>query len=134
MGSGRDEEDKYVRMVIAYFLQRNIKYISIASGGYKGKHNNRTFVSSYSIYIVLAQAIEDPAMITKAEHNQDSTAHHSEVSIGSAIRQNITEKWPVINTQVKFKHTLNHHRTFFPLRRLRSLIWFQARWKLNQWK
>ncbi|CAF4042349.1 unnamed protein product [Rotaria magnacalcarata] len=36
MGSGRDEEDKYVRMVVAYFLRRNIKYISIASGGYRG--------------------------------------------------------------------------------------------------
>ena len=37
MGSGREEEDKYVRMVVAYFLQRNIKYVSIASGGYKGE-------------------------------------------------------------------------------------------------
>jgi hypothetical protein len=37
MGSGREEEDKYVRMVVAYFLQRNAKYVSIASGGYQGK-------------------------------------------------------------------------------------------------
>jgi hypothetical protein len=36
MGSGREEEDKYVRMVVAYFLQRNTKYVSIALGGYKG--------------------------------------------------------------------------------------------------
>ncbi len=35
MGSGYHEEDKYVRMVVAYFLQRNTKYVSIASGGYQ---------------------------------------------------------------------------------------------------
>ena len=37
MGSGREEEDKYLRMVVAFFLQRNTKYVSIALGGYRGK-------------------------------------------------------------------------------------------------
>lgn len=39
MGSGREAEDKYVRMVVAYFLQRNTKYVSIALGGYRGEFN-----------------------------------------------------------------------------------------------
>jgi hypothetical protein len=39
MGSGHNEEDKYVRMVVAYFLQRNTRYVSIASGGYESKFN-----------------------------------------------------------------------------------------------
>jgi len=43
MGSGREAEDKYVRMVVAYFLQRNTKYVSIASGGYKGKFSSHIF-------------------------------------------------------------------------------------------
>jgi hypothetical protein len=43
MGSGREAEDKYVRMVVAYFLQRNTKYVSIASGGYKGKFSSHMF-------------------------------------------------------------------------------------------
>lgn len=34
MGSGHEEEDKYLRMVVSYFLQRNTKYVSIASGGF----------------------------------------------------------------------------------------------------
>ncbi|CAF3016110.1 unnamed protein product [Rotaria sp. Silwood2] len=80
MGSGRDEEDKYVRMVVSYFLRRNIKYVSIASGGYR----------------VLTKAIEDPSMITKAKQN---TTKHDEGSIGSTIKHNIVEKLPVINTQ-----------------------------------
>ena len=37
MGSGHEEEDKYVRMVVAYFLRQNTKYVSIASGGYESK-------------------------------------------------------------------------------------------------
>ncbi|CAF5131117.1 unnamed protein product, partial [Rotaria sp. Silwood1] len=69
MGSGRDEEDKYVRMVVAYFLRRNIKYVSVASGGYR----------------VLAKAIEDPSMITKAQQN---TKKHDETSLGSTIKHN----------------------------------------------
>ncbi|CAF4002774.1 unnamed protein product, partial [Rotaria sp. Silwood2] len=87
MGSGRDEEDKYVRMVVSYFLRRNIKYVSIASGGYR----------------VLTKAIEDPSMITKAKQN---TTKHDEGSIGSTIKHNIVEKLPVINTQFHFlEHT-----------------------------
>lgn len=41
MGSGHEEEDKYVRMVVAYFLQRNIKYVSIAFGGYESECGSR---------------------------------------------------------------------------------------------
>jgi hypothetical protein len=44
MGSGYHEEDKYVRMVVAYFLQRNTKYVSIASGGYQ---------SMFSVFFLL---------------------------------------------------------------------------------
>ena len=36
MGSGRDEEDQYVNMVVANFLQRNCLFVSLASGGYAG--------------------------------------------------------------------------------------------------
>ena len=44
MGSGREEEDKYVRMVVAFFLQRNTKYVSIALGGYRGTfHSSDAF-------------------------------------------------------------------------------------------
>jgi len=36
MGSGREEEDQYVHMVVANFLQKKTKYVSFARGGYKG--------------------------------------------------------------------------------------------------
>ncbi|XP_021341052.1 TBC1 domain family member 23-like [Mizuhopecten yessoensis] len=34
IGSGREEEDQYVHMVVANFLQKHYQYISIARGGY----------------------------------------------------------------------------------------------------
>jgi len=50
IGSGHEEEDKYVRMVVAYFLRRNTKYVSIASGGYKSKLNIFLFVFFNILY------------------------------------------------------------------------------------
>ncbi|KAG7276296.1 hypothetical protein CRUP_015619, partial [Coryphaenoides rupestris] len=34
MGSGREEEDMYMNMVLAHFLQKNREYVSIAKGGF----------------------------------------------------------------------------------------------------
>ncbi|XP_018101502.1 TBC1 domain family member 23-like isoform X2 [Xenopus laevis] len=34
MGSGREEEDMYMNMVLAHFLQKNKEYVSIAKGGF----------------------------------------------------------------------------------------------------
>jgi hypothetical protein len=46
-------------------------------------------------------------MITKAKENTT----HDGLSIGSTIKQNIVEKLPVINTQVRFKKQIQ--RNFF---------------------
>jgi len=42
-------------------------------------------------------------MITKGKQNSTATTTES-ISLGSTIKQNIVEKLPVINTQVKFKN------------------------------
>ncbi|XP_064122968.1 TBC1 domain family member 23-like isoform X2 [Macrobrachium nipponense] len=39
IGSGREQEDQYVHMVVASFLQRNTQYISLAKGGYHALHD-----------------------------------------------------------------------------------------------
>lgn len=57
MGSGaasennNQDEDKYVNMVVANFLQRKINYVSLALGGYEK----------------LKQSVEDPEMIVGTE-------------------------------------------------------------------
>ncbi|KAL4229019.1 hypothetical protein ACF0H5_012057 [Mactra antiquata] len=39
VGSGRDEEDQYVNMVVANFLQKHQQYVSVARGGYAALHH-----------------------------------------------------------------------------------------------
>jgi hypothetical protein len=43
-------------------------------------------------------------MITKGKQNTAPSTAHEGISLGSTIKQNIVEKLPVINTQVKFKN------------------------------
>lgn len=38
MGSGREEEDCYVHMVVASFLQKHHRYVSLLYGGYESLH------------------------------------------------------------------------------------------------
>ncbi|XP_014879106.1 TBC1 domain family member 23 isoform X1 [Poecilia latipinna] len=58
MGSGREEEDMYMNMVLAHFLQKNKEYVSIAKGGFMAlqKHlvdmNVEGLDSSYMNWIV----------------------------------------------------------------------------------
>uniref|UniRef100_A0A3P9JE06 TBC1 domain family member 23 n=1 Tax=Oryzias latipes TaxID=8090 RepID=A0A3P9JE06_ORYLA len=58
MGSGREEEDMYMNMVLAHFLQKNKEYVSIAKGGFMAlqKHlvdmNIEGIDSSYVSWIV----------------------------------------------------------------------------------
>ena len=37
IGSGREEEDQYMYMVVANFLQKNTQFVSAARGGYAGR-------------------------------------------------------------------------------------------------
>lgn len=39
MGSGRLDEDQYMHMVVASFLQKNTQYVSLLSGGYTSIHD-----------------------------------------------------------------------------------------------
>ena len=38
IGSGREEEDQYVHMVVAHFLQRHLAFVSVVAGGYAGTY------------------------------------------------------------------------------------------------
>uniref|UniRef100_A0A7N6BBQ2 TBC1 domain family member 23 n=1 Tax=Anabas testudineus TaxID=64144 RepID=A0A7N6BBQ2_ANATE len=40
MGSGREEEDMYMNMVLAHFLQKNKEYVSIAKGGFMDRYTH----------------------------------------------------------------------------------------------
>jgi hypothetical protein len=66
MGAGGDtsteDEDRYVNMVVANFLQRKINYVSLALGGYER----------------LKQTVEDPEMIVGTDLQQASRSKFTE--------------------------------------------------------
>ena len=67
MGSGHDDEDKYVNMVVSNFLQRKINFVSLALGGYEE----------------LKKSAEDPEMIVGNVINNNN----------SNSRAKFTEDW-----------------------------------------
>ncbi|KAI7808133.1 TBC1 domain family, partial [Triplophysa rosa] len=48
MGSGREEEDMYMNMVLAHFLQKNKEYVSIAKGGFMERRESTARVRGLS--------------------------------------------------------------------------------------
>jgi hypothetical protein len=69
MGSGHDDEDKYVNMVVSNFLQRKINFVSLALGGYEE----------------LKKSAEDPEMIVGNVINNNNNSSNS--------RAKFTEDW-----------------------------------------
>jgi hypothetical protein len=52
LGSGREEEDRYLHMVIAFFLQKKQKYVSMVSGGYERLHRHLSDKSLLQVSMV----------------------------------------------------------------------------------
>ena len=44
LGSGREQEDQYMHMVVAKFLQQSVPYISVARGGFLGKQHVHVYI------------------------------------------------------------------------------------------
>ncbi|RNA24444.1 TBC1 domain family member 23 isoform X3 [Brachionus plicatilis] len=87
MGTGNDEEDRYVNMIVSNFLQRKINYVSLALGGYEELKN----------------VVEDPEMIVGTEVNGN--------------RQKFTEEWvKKINTVQPSNSMFNKFSSVFKAR------------------
>jgi hypothetical protein len=74
---GTEDEDRYVNMVVANFLQRKINYVSLALGGYEK----------------LKQTIEDPEMIVGTDLQQANRSRFTEewvqkLNIGKQVAAN----------------------------------------------
>ncbi|XP_077464165.1 TBC1 domain family member 23 isoform X3 [Stigmatopora argus] len=82
MGSGREEEDMYMNMVLAHFLQKNKEYVSIAKGGFMAlqQHlvdmNVEGLDSSYIHWIVS----------TSGSHSSLSSADGESLSDGKGVK------------------------------------------------
>ena len=53
IGSGREQEDQYVHMVVASFLQRGTAYVSLAKGGFQGEELSNFNFLPYFILLYL---------------------------------------------------------------------------------
>ena len=49
LGSGREQEDQYMNMAIAKFLQQSVPYISVARGGFLVKTESKPLVSMFEL-------------------------------------------------------------------------------------
>lgn len=74
---------------------------------FKKRHQNVMFL------IVLAEAIEDPSMITQPKEIKKPAVATPKTfdaaALGATIKQNIVEKLPVINNQVRSVHSMGKY-------------------------
>ncbi|CAL1283385.1 unnamed protein product [Larinioides sclopetarius] len=80
MGSGREEEDLYVHMVVASFLQKHQHYISLSQGGYEALHK---ITPSSDINVVLASHCMKSCLVCVSQNQNtvNGETHEKEVSI-----------------------------------------------------
>nr|CAG4650055.1 EOG090X03TX [Sida crystallina] len=45
-GSGREAEDQYVHMVVAFFLQRHVQFVGLVQGGFQAVHYALTWITT----------------------------------------------------------------------------------------
>ncbi|KAF8774170.1 TBC1 domain family member 23-like isoform X1 [Argiope bruennichi] len=80
MGSGREEEDLYVHMVVASFLQKHQHYVSLAQGGYEALHK---IIPSSDINVALASHCVKNCLVCVSQNQNtvNGETHEKEVSI-----------------------------------------------------
>ncbi|GFY50129.1 TBC1 domain family member 23 [Trichonephila inaurata madagascariensis] len=78
MGSGREEEDLYVHMVVASFLQKHEHYISLAQGGYEALHK---IIPSNDINVVLASHCAKSCIVCASQNSVNGDSQEKEISI-----------------------------------------------------
>jgi len=54
IGSGREEEDQYVHMVVAHFLQRHLAFVSVVAGGYAGTFRHMSAIVKFMLLLILS--------------------------------------------------------------------------------
>lgn len=83
MGTGREEEDQYLHMIIANFLQRKIQSVSMAAGGYTALLK--------LVEKELTSGMIDPAILKSVIITQPESASSDDSGIGDSP-QKLTER------------------------------------------
>lgn len=64
-GSGREAEDQYVHMVVAFFLQRHVQFVGLVQGGFHAVH--QALVAAQAEMGVASPALGEPVGLV--DHN-----------------------------------------------------------------
>ncbi|XP_054716052.1 TBC1 domain family member 23-like [Uloborus diversus] len=78
VGSGREEEDQYVYMVVASFLQKHQSYISLAQGGYAALHE---IIPPNDINLMLASHCYKSCLVCLSKTPVNGSANEKDISI-----------------------------------------------------
>lgn len=92
MGSGREEEDQYVNMVIASFLKNQVTYISAVKGGYAALHDLISEESSLEEHLIdhnpqqCIVCVQNASTVTSdSEECRESTSFFSRLKSNSGL-------------------------------------------------
>lgn len=89
MGSGRLEEDQFMHMVVASFLQKNTQYVSVLTGGYAaihdyfGQHPNEYLKDHDGMKCLMCRDSSRVNHYTSGEHNDTPSTSSSLKSLPS---------------------------------------------------
>ncbi|ODM97787.1 TBC1 domain family member 23 [Orchesella cincta] len=84
VGSGREEEDQYVHMVVSSFLQRHTMRVSLLSGGYQSLHE-LMFSEDLSVNLADHDVTKCPECIN--QHHQETKKQSPEPNLLQKLQQ-----------------------------------------------
>lgn len=91
LGSGREEEDQYLHMVVAFFLQRNVQFVSLVQGGFQSVHQalsaaqNENFGSLNDLSEPIGLVEHDPSVCLVCSQSRKSAGP---LTAGSSSKAN----------------------------------------------
>lgn len=94
MGSGRLDEDQYMHMVVASFLQKNTQYVSLLTGGYASIHDY------FGYHMIDCLEDHDPqlCLMCDSKANNDSPNRESSGNKSDRNRNSLTSSTISSNT------------------------------------
>jgi hypothetical protein len=88
-GSGREAEDQYVHMVVAFFLQRHVQFVGLVQGGFSAVHQALVAAQIENGVVATSVFIEPVGLV---DHNPSlclvCTVNKSEESLTAAGKSN----------------------------------------------
>ncbi|XP_035228316.1 TBC1 domain family member 23-like [Stegodyphus dumicola] len=89
VGSGREEEDQYVHMVVASFLQKHQRFVSLAHGGYTALHE---IIPSSEINTVLASHCSKSCLVCLSYNTVNGDSSEKDISIFDQLARTVKSR------------------------------------------